>query len=129
MLRFTKFHLPALLYGAMIITVSTIAYLKAPHIRHLPLDKVAHFIEYAIFALLVHRSLSHLSQKVSPRAAILLSFAFLLVFASVDEICQRFIPGRDANIFDFLSDVLGAAVVLQAIRWRQAFRASGRTNA
>jgi len=119
MLRFAKYHLPALLYGALIIVVSTIAYLKSPHIKHIPLDKFAHFFEYAIFAFLVHRSFSHLSSKIKPGTALVMSFIFLLIFGIIDESSQRFIPGRDANILDFLSDQAGAVVMLIIIRLRQ----------
>ena len=124
MLKFAKYHLPALLYGILIISLSTIAYLKSPHIRHIPLDKVAHFIEYGIFAFLVHRSFSHLSQKIRPLTAMLMAFTFILLFASADETCQRFVPGRDANIFDFLSDLLGAVVMLLVL-WLQRIYQSG----
>ncbi len=103
-MEFVKYHLPVILYGATVLALSSIPNLRSPEIRFLAGDKLAHFIEYAVFALLASRSTSHL--------ALLL----LAVFAVVDEVLQGFIPGRQADFWDYLADLAGGSLVL-VILW------------
>ena len=49
------YHLPVLLYAGGIIAVSSIRNLPSPQIEGLAMDKVAHFVEYALFAFLAFR--------------------------------------------------------------------------
>jgi VanZ family protein len=121
MRKFVKYHLPAILYGILIIALSTVAYLKAPRISHFELDKLIHFAEYAVFAALIFRSFSNLTPKIGRGKALIMSFAFLIFFALGDEFCQKFVPGRDASAIDFLYDLLGLTIMLILI-WR-----SGKT--
>ena len=51
-----KYHLPVVLYGAAILAVSSIPNLQAPVAGKWPIDKLAHLVEYAGFAILVYRS-------------------------------------------------------------------------
>lgn len=69
-------------------------------------DKIAHFFEYMIFALLYYRGLSY------DRGARKL-FYFLMVLmtgfalAGLDEYYQSYIPGRDSDFFDVTADIAG----------------------
>lgn len=80
------------------------------------MDKVAHFVEYALFAFLAFRSVSHLNSSIKGGPAALLSLGFLIVFAALDEYYQQFVPGREADAVDIMSDIAGALLVL-AILW------------
>jgi VanZ family protein len=69
-------------------------------------DKVAHFIEYLILAYLFYRGArDERWGRVLP--------AWLLVIivcggiGTIDELHQRFIPGRDPNIWDWVADTAG----------------------
>ncbi len=114
MRKLLVYHLPAALYAVGIIVVSSIPDLKAPPVALLPipLDKVVHFLEYAIFTLLAVRSFYHISPAISRRNAGLISLLFLTGFAALDEYHQGFIAGRSPDITDLLYDILGAAFVL-----------------
>ncbi len=71
-------------------------------------DKVAHFLEYLILAFLFYRGIrGERWRRGVPAWLIVLSTG--LVIASVDEYHQAFIPGRDANIFDWAADMAGVA--------------------
>jgi hypothetical protein len=85
---FLRYHLPAILYAAAILAVSCIPNLKSPEIRFLANDKVAHFLEYAVFAFLAFRSLAHLSNRSRTGTVAPLTLLLLAGFAVVDELLQ-----------------------------------------
>ncbi|PKK84737.1 MAG: hypothetical protein CVT49_00870 [candidate division Zixibacteria bacterium HGW-Zixibacteria-1] len=109
---FAKYHLPAILYGTLIIIISSIHGLGLPPVKIIALDKLIHFIEYAIFAVLIFRSFSNLSPNLQGRFTVFLSMFFITLFAVFDEIYQSYIPGRHSDPFDFLFDVLGASFII-----------------
>ena len=110
--RIIWYHLPFIAYASLIIIISSIPNLKQPQLRFLAFDKIAHFVEYSIFAVLTFRSFSNLTAKLTVNHALIMSFVFLSVFAVIDEFYQRYIPGRYFDIFDILIDLLGAFLVL-----------------
>ena len=81
-------------------------------IRFLLADKLAHLVEYGIFAFLTFRSLTNLGRRVAINRAVLLSALFVCLFAAFDEYYQRFISGRRSDVYDLAADVLGAMLVL-----------------
>lgn len=109
---FLVYHLPTILYAGLIIGLSSIPYLKSPSLKFFTFDKVAHFLEYSIFAFLTFRSFSNLSVKINVNRAYLLSLLFLSLFALLDEFHQSFVPGRHADVADLLTDFLGAFLVI-----------------
>lgn len=122
---FLIFHVPMLLYASAIITVSSIPDLKSPELQIIAFDKLAHLLEYAIFAFLTFRSFANLLPNMRLGLAFVLSLAFLAVFAGLDEYYQRFVPGRVADLKDFAMDMTGAFVVLSLVwlrQWRNAPR-------
>ncbi len=123
MRSFLYYHLPVIAYGAAILMVSAVPHLKSPELRILAADKVAHFLEYALFALLAYRSFSHLCQKTRYNLTFFLSFGLLAIFALVDEFLQAWTPGRHSEAMDYLFDLLGGTLVLLYLHWRQ-----GRTS-
>lgn len=110
--RFLWYHLPVIVYAGLIITVSSVPNLQTPDLRFLAFDKVAHFLEYAVFALLAFRSFYHLGSSPKLRRSLLLSALFVSFFALLDEMYQHFIPGRYSDWRDFVFDLTGAALVL-----------------
>jgi VanZ family protein len=100
------------LYAGAVIALSSIPYLNQPPIRILAADKIAHFIEYGIFAWLVFRSFSNISTDFPLGRAFVYSTAFIFIFALFDEFYQRFVPGRQFDIYDLVTDAGGALLVL-----------------
>jgi VanZ family protein len=109
---FIKYHLPAILYGLLIIIISSIPYLGKPEFGLLKFDKVIHFIEYAVFAVLIFRSFSNISFLPSRRYVLWLSLFFLALFALFDEYYQSYIPGRNPDIIDLVFDICGATLII-----------------
>ncbi len=110
--KFLLYHLPLILYAGAVIALSSVPHLNPPPIKLLAADKVAHFVEYGIFSFLAFRSFSNLGGRVTLNYAVLLSAMFLCLFAVFDEYYQRFVPGRQSDVYDFVTDSVGALLVL-----------------
>ncbi|UCE25041.1 MAG: VanZ family protein [Candidatus Zixiibacteriota bacterium] len=116
--RFLKYHLPVILYAGLVIALSSIPNLSPAPLKILAADKIAHFIEYGVFSFLTFRSFSNFGRNISVNRAFLFSIIFMCIFASFDEYYQRFIPGRDFDVLDILTDIAGAVLVLIFMRIR-----------
>ena len=79
---------------------------------HPPFDKVVHAGSFGILALLLYLATGR------PLLAVLLAS----LYGISDEFHQSFVPGRDADLFDWVADTLGAALAVSTalflIRWR-----------
>jgi VanZ family protein len=73
-------------------------------------DKALHLIEYAIFGFLMIRALCSLKLDKSLLFLRITAVVIVLFYGFTDEIHQYFVPGRDMDIFDCLSNGLGALV-------------------
>jgi VanZ family protein len=109
---FVIYHLPFILFGLAILSVSQIPNLKGPELRVLPFDKLAHFSEYSIFAFLTFRSFSRLGDPAKLTSKALLALLFVAGFAALDEFTQKFVAGRVSDPFDWLTDLTGAVLVV-----------------
>lgn len=91
-------------------------YLSSRKIQNLPIslfpfphaDKVIHFVEYSV--------LTGLWVLTLQRKYLLPVFLIVSVYGGIDEYHQSFVPGRDADIFDFLTDALAALVVCLVVK-------------
>ena len=100
-----------------VITVSSIPSLPTLKIRTahnvIRLDYFIHFCEYGFMALLTFLAFSGRSFYISYKKWILL-VGGLILFALLDELHQKLIPGRTYNIKDFLSNMSGILVMMLA---------------
>jgi VanZ family protein len=91
-------------------------------------DKVAHFLEYLVLAFLFYRGIRGGRGRMGiPVWLIVLAAGF--VIASIDEFHQQYIPGRDANGWDWTADMAGVAVGALIGMKRYAARARRPENA
>ena len=90
--------------------------------RFLALDKVAHFLEYAVFAFLVYRSAWRFRAGDKSIRPLLLSGGLLVLFAFVSETLQHFVPGRHLDPRDIAADLLGGILVLLFLELRRLRR-------
>lgn len=124
MKTFIKYHLPVALYAVAVLVLPSLPSLSAPAVRFLASDKVAHFLEYAVFAFLAFRSLSHSGRSRGWKSVVALTFLLLAAFGAVDEVLQRFVPGRHPDFWDYTADLGGALVSLAVLGWWAGRRAS-----
>jgi VanZ family protein len=105
---FLKTHAPALAWAILIFIVSSIPRLHPPDLGFHAQDKLAHAAEYGIFGWLLLRSFRALTPKHAK--AVFLVLFLGSVYAASDELHQLFVPGRRADVFDFLADAAGLAL-------------------
>jgi VanZ family protein len=117
--HFLKYHLPALAYAGLIIAISSWPNIPTNRIHIVGLDKLAHFCEYGLFAVLAFRSFSRLTPRITPSLAALMSMLFLVLFAAADEYYQHIVPGRFSDFWDMLADSVGGGLVLLFLWYRR----------
>lgn len=80
--------------------------------------KVAHLTEYAVLGALALRGLrGRRASKISIGKLCLWAWLVCVVYASSDEWHQRFVPNRQASVWDVLIDSVGAGVGLCLFAW------------
>ncbi|MFA7256165.1 MAG: VanZ family protein [Kiritimatiellales bacterium] len=104
------FFILALMYSALIVFLSSLPDLTPPDIGIKLSDKLIHFAEYVIFAFLWGLALWR--NRAPGLPALLIFIISGLLFAVSDEFHQSFVPGRDADVRDFLADAGGIITVI-----------------
>ncbi|MEW5701987.1 MAG: VanZ family protein [Candidatus Zixiibacteriota bacterium] len=115
------FRLLAVVYAIVVIVVSSWPRLRLPAIPIGNLDKVAHFGQYLILAYLVGRGWAY-DVPSHRRLVSLTAVAIVVVFAGLDEYHQAWVPGREADVFDWLADLSGIMVgftIGSGLLWRR----------
>jgi VanZ family protein len=74
-----------------------------------PWDKVIHLITYAVMAMLIGLSF--------PRMPLPIALLLTLCIAACDELAQRYIPGRSADIGDYAADGFGCLLAILPDDW------------
>ena len=106
-----KYWVPPLLYMALIFVVSSLEQppLPMPKFEWLTIDKLYHFIEYAILGGLLALAFVKARPSVMPSKFIWFVAAVLsILYGASDEWHQTFVPGRFATLADWVADVLGS---------------------
>ena len=78
-------------------------------------DYVEHSTEYLGLAVLMARALNNGLSRPVPGRTLLLAFLLCLGYAISDEIHQKFVPNRFADVTDVMSDAAGAGAGLAAL--------------
>lgn len=96
---------PAIVWAVVVWTIGGLE--QTPSVpTGLGLDKLAHFTMYGILGFLLARGWI----ASGWRGAWLLPIAVALVLGMADERRQRSLPGRSADVMDWIADVSGASV-------------------
>jgi VanZ family protein len=101
----------ALAYAVLILIVSSIPDLKTPQLGFEYQDKLYHFIEYGIFSVFLFFALLNSSKDFLRKNVLLISLLIGASFGILDELHQKFIPGRQADVLDFTADFVGVALI------------------
>ena len=91
-------------------------------------DKTAHFWSYFVLGVLVLRGTSRATWRGVTIGAAVLAWIICAAFGACDEWHQFYVPGREADVVDWLADTSGAAAGA-AVVWAlaRARRRTGRT--
>jgi len=102
--------LPPVAYAALIFYASSQSSLKLADKSLIVWDKMAHFFEYAILALLILRVSR--TKTDSPWRAAILAAAISIAYGISDEFHQSFVPNRTAEVGDLAMNTLGAILAV-----------------
>ncbi|MEO5509719.1 MAG: VanZ family protein [Longimicrobiales bacterium] len=110
--------LPALVWAAAVLSIGSLH--SVPHLETpLPADKVAHFGMYGILGLLA--AVGWRRNGRTPAALLVVLLAISVGVA--DELHQRSIPERSAEIADLVADIAGVCIGFAAVaRYKTAPR-------
>lgn len=99
--------LPLCLYWLFLFALTTIPAENVPRYFDAQ-DKIEHFVAYFVLAILLTFTL-HFQEKVKLFSEKFFVSAVLLIilYATVDEVHQIFIPGRYCDVFDWITDIIG----------------------
>lgn len=117
--RFVCYWLPAVVWAALILVGTSVP--RAPVPRVEGGDKLAHLAVYGVLGLLLMRAVSCTRAPVGLRE-LGVTLAAGGAFAGLDELHQIPLPGRGADVRDWLADLaglaLGALLILLIYRTR-----------
>jgi len=138
-----KHWLPAIVWASLILVASS-DWFSAVHTRsivenffhwlfpswspfsvykaHLVVRKCAHFLEYAVLAILVMRGFA--GNAEAPARSFKMTFLSVLLLcamvATIDEVHQHFVPSRTGSPYDVLLDTAGSAAAMLLLTWRKS---------
>lgn len=107
MKNFIRYQGPAWLWAILIFVGSSVPGLTAPDLGFQWEDKLAHLIEFAVFGFFLMRAFSGSKNRLLRRHGWLLTILLGTIYAATDELHQRLVPGRSADVADWIADVLG----------------------
>lgn len=95
------------------------------------LDKVVHFVLFAVMAALAARSFAvlsspHFGLRAATRRPLATGFLLACAYGGIAELAQRWLGERSADLLDFLADVAGAALAVGLMALRRRSGAAGR---
>jgi VanZ family protein len=113
---------PALIWAAVVWIIGGLQ--STPSVPGgVGLDKAAHFLMYGVLGFLLARGWS----AVRWRGPWLVPVAIALLMGVADELRQRTVPGRSADVADWVADVSGASAgVFIALRMTRRRRIEDR---
>jgi VanZ family protein len=113
---------PILAYVGLIFLLSSFSRLpfKANLFSHM--DKLLHFTEYSLLALLVARGVRSLPKPEALWSMWLLSAGIVLVLGGLDELFQSLVPNRQSDLFDLMADCAGGLTGSGLYLWWASWR-------
>ncbi len=84
-------------------------------------DKIVHLAEYFVYGVLLIAAISGMKPGTSKASIVWIVILAGAVYGFSDELHQYFVPGRSADIFDWVADVAGTALSLVTVNTIGAF--------
>lgn len=101
--------IPVFLYAGLIFYFSSLSFLPAT--VEIPfIDKFEHLVEYAFFGILLTRALNNSALGLSRLNVFAWAIIIAFIYSISDEMHQVFVPGRSADLFDALFDLIGSGL-------------------
>lgn len=107
-------YLPSVLVAATIFWLSSRSVLPYGVSLPSPWDKLAHASAFGVLALTLELEFRHWSGGFPLHRRHLWIFVAVSLFGATDEFHQRFVPGRECDVLDWMADSMGAVIALSA---------------
>ena len=105
---------------ALIFLLSSSSHPPLPQSSQIFSDKFLHLIEYAVLGFLLAWTLVNTSLQVFPGFPWVIGLSVAVLFGASDEWHQSFVPGRSADVYDWIADGVGSALgVLVMYVWHR----------
>lgn len=107
-----RYWLPVATYAALIFYLSSLSHPET----YLPSallelgDKTLHAIEYAVLGGLCYRAYRYGASPWAAYHAVVLAIMTATGYGLTDELHQAFVPFREADVWDLLTDAVGATI-------------------
>ncbi|MBL7987716.1 MAG: VanZ family protein [Chlorobi bacterium] len=123
--RLTEFFLlvlPLIFYCAVIYYISSLPSPPTPDLGFDLGDKLIHAGAFGLMGLFAIRAARWFGEGKTLVEWIVLGVIFCTAYGALDELHQSYVPGRDADVMDWVADVAGAILaggaVWLAVRYR-----------
>lgn len=105
---------PSVVWAGLILVATSLPASTLPSAPVFPgADKVVHFVFYGVLgALVAHAD----TGRARPSRGVPRLIGMIAIFALIDEVHQRWIPGRSMEFADWMADVTGALVGITLTR-------------
>jgi VanZ family protein len=104
---FLVYWFPIVIYIAFIFVVSSFSHKVLPIKYHLISDKLLHFCEYCILAILMARAIASLPCFRNWWTIFFFSIFVVSALGLADELYQQLSPYRKTDMIDWLADTIG----------------------
>lgn len=109
---FLKYWFPLVAWGGVIFYLSHLPGDSLPAVGIPHFDKLAHALEFGIFAVLLFRSFKATFPKKRGAVSAALTVVVSVLFAVSDECHQLFVSGRVTSPYDLVADSFGIFLFL-----------------
>lgn len=112
---------PTLIWCVIILFFSILPYRLHPPLTLGHFDKMVHFFEYTVLAVLIGRGLYSTGRSLST-GHILLILMLGSGYGILMELVQRFVPGRSAALGDVMANVAGMVfgiILARLVLWQK----------
>ncbi len=103
-------RLAAALWGGFLFLVTSWPNPPAVEAGTFPLDKATHFLLYGVEGFLLYRAIGWKRRPGFALSRVLAITGVMAVWGMLDELHQKWIPGRMMDSADLVADVSGATV-------------------
>lgn len=99
-----------MVYALLVVVVSSWPGIQLPNVGEGDLDKLVHLVQYAVLGFLAARGWGPQRRGGGKSWTTWIPAMILVLFAAADEFHQKWIPGRFAEVTDWVADILGIAI-------------------
>ena len=118
MIRLLNAHLPWMLMMMVISVQSSMSNLKLPDLGFNFLDKIIHLFVFGILGWLIARGMFKSGHPFIQKHFLLFTLLIGGIFGLMDEWHQSMVPGRMADIQDWLADITGIVLFGFYYKWK-----------